>query len=300
MDIKQLKYFVEIVKSGFNLSIASKTLHISQPALSQIIKNFEESEDVYLFERYKGRLNGLTPAGERFYVNAEHIINEYKNMMEDLREDSVQFKGKIRIGIPPLILGIVFSDVVAQLVANNPDIEFDIVERGAYDLSRMIILQELDYAVLLHPHKIDKSVVTEHVLQEDELTAFLNINHPLAKKDKIDWNDLNEQLLAIFNPTFMIHHKLMQKFTDENVKLKRYIMSGSWDFLLLSTTNSDFITILPSPVHDFFENSKIIEKPFNYPITWKVVLCRPKKERYSHVDQHVFKFIIDFFSKKNS
>ncbi len=38
MDIKQLKYFVEIVKSGFNLSIASKTLHISQPALSQIIK----------------------------------------------------------------------------------------------------------------------------------------------------------------------------------------------------------------------------------------------------------------------
>lgn len=50
----------------------------------------------------------------------------------------------------------------------------------------------------------------------------------------------------------------------------------------------------------FFENSKIIEKPFNYPITWKVVLCRPKKERYSHVDQHVFKFIIDFFSKKNS
>ncbi|WKK92111.1 LysR family transcriptional regulator [Clostridioides difficile] len=230
MDIKQLKYFVEIVKSGFNLSIASKTLHISQPALSQIIKNFEESEDVYLFERYKGRLNGLTPAGERFYVNAEHIINEYKNMMEDLREDSVQFKGKVRIGIPPLILGIAFSDVVAQLVANNPDIEFDIVEKGAYDLNRMLILQELDYAVLLHPHKIDKSVVTEHVLQEDELTAFLNINHPLAKKDKIDWNDLNEQLLAIFNPTFMIHHKLMQKFTDENVKLKRYIMSGSWDF----------------------------------------------------------------------
>ena len=78
------------------------------------LDKIEESEDVYLFERYKGRLNGLTPAGERFYVNAEHIINEYKNMMEDLREDSVQFKGKVRIGIPPLILGIAFSDVVAQ------------------------------------------------------------------------------------------------------------------------------------------------------------------------------------------
>ncbi|GAA0239799.1 LysR family transcriptional regulator [Metaclostridioides mangenotii] len=300
MDIKHLKYFVEIVKCDLNLSLASNELHISQPYLSQIIKNFEENEDVYLFDRYKGRLNDLTPAGERFYVNAENILNEYENMMEDLREDSVKFKGKVRIGIPPLILGIVFSDVVAQLVANNPDIEFDIVEKGAHELNSMLILRELDYVVLLQPTGIDKSVITEHILQEDKLTAFLNVNHPLARNNKIDWKDLNEELLAIFDPTFMIHHKLMQKFTDENVKLKRYIMSGSWDFLLQTTTNSEFITILPSPVHDFFKNDQIVERSFNDPITWKVLLCRPKKDRYSHVNQHVFNFIIDFFKNKNT
>lgn len=298
LDIKQLKYFVEVVKCGYNLSEAAKVLHISQPALSQIIKSFEDSEKVYLFKRYKGRLDGLTPAGERFYVNAEHIIGEYENMMDDLREDSVQVKGKIRIGIPPLILGIVFSDVMSQLVANNPDIEFEIVETGAYDLSRMLILKELDYAILLQPTNLDKNIISEYVLQEDELTAFFNINHPLAMQNKIDWEDLNGELLAIFNPTFMIHHKLMHKFEEENVKLKRYVMSGSWDFLLLCTNESEFVTILPSPVHNFFKNKNIVERSFNDPITWKVVLCRPNKERYSYVDQHVFNYIIDSFNKK--
>lgn len=300
MDIKHLKYFVEVVKCGLNLSLASNQLHISQPHLSQIIKNFEENENVYLFDRYKGRLNDLTPAGERFFVNAENIINEYDNMMEDLREDSVKFRGKVRIGIPPLVLGIVFPDVIAQLVANNPGVEFDIVEKGAYELKSMLILKELDYVVLLQPTEIDSSIITEHVLQEDELTAFLNVEHPLAKKDKIDWKDLNEELLAIFDASFMIHHKLIHKFTDEDVRLKRYIMSGSWDFLLQTTSNSDFITILPSPVHDFFKNDHIVEVPFNDPITWKVSLCRPKKESYSHVNQYVFNFIVDFFKNKNN
>lgn len=300
MDIKQLKYFVEVVKCGLNLSLASNQLHISQPHLSQIIKNFEENENVYLFDRYKGRLNDLTPAGERFYVNAENILSEYENMMEDLREDSVKIRGKVRIGIPPLILGIVFPDVVAQLVAKNPGVEFDIVEKGAHELKSMLILRELDYVVLLQPTEIDDSIITEHILQEDELTAFLNENHPLAKKNRIDWKDLNEELLAIFDTSFMIHHKLIHKFTDEDVKLKRYIMSGSWDFLLQTTANSDFITILPSPVNDFFKNDQIVEIPFNDPITWKVSLCRPKKESYSHVNQYVFNFIIDFFKNKNT
>ena len=208
-------------------------------------------------------------------------------MMEDLREDSVKIRGKVRIGIPPLILGIVFPDVVAQLVAKNPGVEFDIVEKGAHELKSMLILRELDYVVLLQPTEIDDSIITEEILQEDELTAFLNENHPLAKKDRIDWKDLNEELLAIFDTSFMIHHKLIHKFTDEDVKLKRYI-------------NSDFITILPSPVNDFFKNDRIVEIPFNDPITWKVSLCRPKKESYSHVNQYVFNFIIDFFKNKNT
>lgn len=298
MDIRQLQYFVEIVKSDFNLSLAAKRLYISQPALSQFIKSFEESENIYLFERYKGRLQGLTPTGEEFYANVKSILEQYDKMMVSLRDDSVRLKGKVIIGIPPLILGLVFSDVMAQLIIEHPDIEIEIVEKGAYELSKLFILGELDYAVLLNPTKINPAIVDEHTLQVDEVTAFFNRHHPLAKKKKLHWSDLNNEILAIFKPGFIIHHMLMKKFLEEDIKPKRYTMSSSWDFLLLLANSSNFITILPSPVHNFYKNKQIIEKPFHDPLSWNIVLCRPKKERYNQVNQFVLDYIIDYFAQK--
>ena len=297
MDIKHLEYFIEIVNSSCNLSIAAKNLCVSQPSLSLLIRNFEEEENVHLFERYKGRLQNLTPAGERFFENAKILVQNYQNMLAELREDSFQFKGKIVIGIPPLILGIVFADLLSEMLTTNPDIKFEIIEAGAYELRRMLTLKELDFAILLQPTNIDPSTMNEHLLQEDELTAFMSSSNPLAKNEKIYWNQLNDEHLAIFNSTFMIHHKLLEQFKKENIQPRISIMSASWDFLLQVTKHSKFITILPSPVRDFFNISDIIEVPFHHPITWKVILCQPKKDRYSHVERHVKKIIIEHFGK---
>lgn len=298
MDLRHLQYFSEIVKSDFNLSKASKNLHLSQPALSQIIKNFEVEENVLLFERYKGRLQNLTPAGERFYANTQSLLHEYEVMMDELREDSVQFKGKIRIGIPPLVLGIVFADVIAQLLMDNPDIKVEIVEQGAYELRRMLILQELDFAILLQPTNINADLITEYVLQDNELIAFMNNENPLASKEMLTWQDLQHQPLSIFNDTFMIHHKIIKKLEEEKIQASRLITASSWDFLLLSTRNSDLITILPGPIAPVINHNGIVCRSFHNPITWKVVLCHPKKERRSYIDKHVLNYILDYFNKQ--
>ena len=70
MDIQQLYYFNNIVECDYNLSLAAKKIHISQPALSQFISNFENEKDVQLFNRKQGRLNSLTRAGEMIYQYA--------------------------------------------------------------------------------------------------------------------------------------------------------------------------------------------------------------------------------------
>lgn len=297
MEIRQLDYFIEVVKSHFNLSLAAKKLYISQPALSQFIKSFEANEDIELFERYKGRLQGLTPAGEIFYDNAKKILTQYNTMLTEIREDSGKLKGKVRIGIPPLILGVVFADVIAQLIIHHPDIEFEIIEKGAYELSKMFIVDELDFAILLDPTNINPDIIDEHLLQQDELSAFMNHHHPLAKKQKLEWADLNNQLMAILDPSFIIQHKLQKQFDEYGITPKISAMSSSWDFLMLVAKNSDFITVLPSPVHDFYLDKNIIEKHFNQPISWKVLLCRPKKEHYNRIDQYVFEYILDYFKK---
>lgn len=297
MDIRQFRYFIEVVKNEFNLSLAAKKLYISQPALSQFIRTFEETENVELFERHKGRLQKLTPEGEIFYENAKKMLQQYNSMLSSIRDGALQLRGKVRIGIPPLILSVVFADVIAQLIIQNPDIEFEIIEKGAYELSKMFMVDELDFAILLDPSNINPDIIDEHLLRQDELSAFMNLNHPLAKKSCLQWQDLNEQLMAILDPSFIIHHKLQKKFDEYAVIPKKATMSASWDFLMLVAQNSELITILPSPVHNVYLNKNIIEKRFEDPILWKVLLCRPKKVRYNRVHHFVFDYIIEYFKK---
>lgn len=81
MDIIQLSYLVNIVKYNFNLSEASKRIHVTQSALSQFISNFEEREEIRLFQRKNNRLVGLTESGEIIYKYAQEILSKYDEMI---------------------------------------------------------------------------------------------------------------------------------------------------------------------------------------------------------------------------
>lgn len=298
MDIKQLYYFVAIVEADFNMSKASKALHLSQPALSQTISTMEKTENLQLFERSHGRLQNLTGAGNVLYSHAKDIIERFEAMTEDLQEESSQLKGNIRIGIPPVVISIVFPEILPIMLAENPKIGFEVKEAGAMELKKDLLLQDLPIAVLLKPTGLDSESIEEVTLSRDTLSAFMSVNHPLAQKDVITWQDLHNQPMAIFDSTYMIHHQLIRKFADLNIKPKLSLQSASWDLLLNSTRHSSLITVLPSPVAKYYSMDDVTCKPFDEPIYWDVTLCRRKKTRYSRVEDYVFNYMKDYYKLK--
>ena len=296
MDIKQLEYFVEIVKCNFNLSAASKNLRVSQPALSKVIKSFENNENIQLFERYNGRLQNLTPSGKIFYQNALHLTESYQRMFEEIRELSVEVRGKIRIGIPPLILGIAFPQILSSLISNNPHIEFEIIEAGSVELEKGLLAKSIDLAVLIRPTDFEEGVVEEYLIQEGELSAFMSSTNPLAKKQKLLWSDLAGQTLALLDASYKIHHKVKRRLDIENIQPKKIITSTSWDFLLMSTRKSDFITVFQAAIQDIFLLKDITAVSFYDPIPWQVSICRLKKKKYTQIEKFVLKSIVSHFA----
>lgn len=298
MDIKQLHYFIIIVESEFNISAAAKIIHISQPALSQMITNFEKEQDLTLFKRSKGRLQELTNAGDLLYTYAKEITEKYDNLMEELQGESKQLQGHIKLGIPPVVISIVFPDLLPRLIRENPGIKFELVELGAEELKHSFIVQDLPIAVLLGPTGLDPETTEEIVLSRDELTAFMSNDHPLAQNKKIKWEDLDQQIMAIFNSTYMIHHLLKKKFEDEKIEPLLSLQSSSWDLQLNTTKNSNLITVLPAPVANHYRIPEVKQLYFNDPISWEIVLCRRKKKHYSFIEEFVFQSIIDYFHKE--
>lgn len=295
MDIIQLGYFINIVECDYNLSLASKKIHISQSALSQFISNFEYDNDILLFHRKKGRLSSLTRAGEKIYEYGLRIIAQYEEMEEMVRIESLKQKGTIRIGIPSLILRVYFSKFFPTLLKKRPEAQLEITEGGSNDLRRKLINDEIDIAILIEPTNLDTKNYEQHVIQIDEMSAFMDKNHPLSQKDVISWKDLKKYPLGTFNKDFMTYSLLEDELAANNLKNQITFTSSSWDYLIDITRATDVVTIIPRPVEKYINKNNFSCKKFKNYIPFNFHLCRPIKSKYSVIENYVFNDIIDHF-----
>lgn len=298
MDIKQIRYFIAIVENHLNLSQAAELLYVSQPTLSMMINDFEKRENVKLFKRKRGRIIGLTYLGENYCNDAQRILNMYDDMFLKLHDHSKGLKGTINIGIPPLILSVVFSEVMPKLILENPGIQFNLKEIGAYQLKNELLVGNVDIAVLLSPTGIPDNMVETYEIQRSELAVCLSPRHHLASKTVITWEDLTNEQLALFDPSFMVHHLVMEACERHQVRPNIVLTSSSWDFMLNSTKiNHHILTICPKPITELYQLNDIKCIPMEQPISWRVVLTRLHKKNYSEVESFIMDDLLQSFSK---
>jgi len=265
-----------------------------------MISEFEERERVLLFDRSLGKLRKLTKAGEQLYIYAKNITENYQEMLGQLRESSIKLKGKIKIGVPPLLISTLFQSVLRRLNTDNPDIKIEFHGLGAYQLQRKLLLQEIDVAVLVKPNSIENDDFEELLLYEAELAAFMDKNNRSFHGETLCWEQLHRYPLAMLDDSFMIHHHIMQEFEKRDVQPDVLITSDCWEYLVCSVMQADLVTIFPSIYGGYFANFGISKMAFTEPIPWKVFLCRRKKKTYSRMEEHVFEYILSFFDTSSA
>lgn len=295
MDIKQLYYFKTIVENNYNITAASKIIHISQPALSKMIRNFEEKHRVNLFQRSSGRLQNLTYSGELLYGHAKEMVKKQNSFIEQLKSETNQLYGKIKLGIPPAIISVFFSDWLPNLIKKNPGIKIELLELGSAELSKKFIAEEVPIAVLLRPTRLDINKTDEILLSKDQLTAFMSKDNSLADKNSIRWSDLDHKPITTFNSNYMIYHLLVEKFKTEEVNPHILLKSSSWALQLNTTIESDLVTILPAPLKNYHDSPNLKQVYFDDPLSWEIVLCRKKKKYYTILEEYIFQSIVDYF-----
>ncbi|PUA37670.1 LysR family transcriptional regulator [Paenibacillus elgii] len=96
MDLRQLRYFLAIVKEG-QITRAAKALNMEQPPLSRQLKLMEEELGVTLFDRDGKRLR-LTHAGELLRQKAESLLHQFNESMQEVKELDESVQGVLSIG----------------------------------------------------------------------------------------------------------------------------------------------------------------------------------------------------------
>lgn len=120
-NLNALPALREILRHG-NLTKAAKAMNLTQPALSNILKQLRVDFDDELIVRESNKMR-LTPKGERLIAPLEQTLDAVENLLSGQRFDPSQSRGIFRIGTTDFVAGLVGPKLLSILAEEAPDIE---------------------------------------------------------------------------------------------------------------------------------------------------------------------------------
>lgn len=210
MDLKQLRYFHEIVRLG-SFTRAAEALHIAQPAISVAIRKLEAELELQLFQRHDRKVS-LTTEGERLWSHTQRILQAVADARLEMQELTGLSKGEVRVGIPGMMGSYYFPPILMAFRHRYPHISLQVIEGGTWQLQQMLENAELDLAVVVRdflPTELESRVILR-----EEMRVVVACEHPLAQQTKVSIEDFFKEELVLFRSGYF-HRKLVDRLAAE-------------------------------------------------------------------------------------
>ncbi|MDT8860220.1 LysR family transcriptional regulator [Alkalihalobacillus sp. MEB130] len=275
MELKDLRYFIEVVKYGSFTKAAAHT-YISQPTLSKSLKKLETELKVELFERSTRKLK-LTDAGEIVYKQGAKILgttNELTTLLDDLIHLPT---GTIKIGIPPLIGTLFFPTIAKNFGKAYPDVTLELVELGAKRIEQLVEEGQVDVGIIVLP--IDHSKFNILPFMKEEFMLYTHKDHSLAKKEAVNIQQLAEETFILFNREFALHELIIEQCHNAGFQPNIAFESSQWDLIAELVSAELGITLLPKSIYAKMNSDVIQMIPIQEPPMWELGVIT-RKERY--------------------
>lgn len=188
--LRQLKYAVAVSDNG-SITGASKTLGISQPAISAAVRELEREFGLTLFTRTPSRTASLTPAGRRFVARARALLDDAQGFDDDVRGLGTELSGFLPVGCfrptAPFIMPLVYRGMRAA----HSDVTIQIHEADLADIARLLLEGTIDVA-LTYDMYMDGNLRFEPLVTVRPY-VLLAKDDPLAEKQSIRLKDLTKK-----------------------------------------------------------------------------------------------------------
>ena len=117
---RQLAYFIAAGETG-SITLASKQVNISQPAISAAISHIERELDVQLFLRHHAQGLSLTPAGRALLRDAKRLVNQAESLYTSAADISQHLRGELAVGWFSTLAPIVMPELVGSFLKAFPE-----------------------------------------------------------------------------------------------------------------------------------------------------------------------------------
>ena len=145
MNLKQALYIRTIAQEE-SITAAAKKLYVSQPSLSQMVRQVESEYGVTLFDRTVSPLR-LTYAGEKYLKAASVMLTANERLENELREIRQENSGLLRLGISVQRAMQILPVALPWFTMQFPKVSIDLREEGSARLEKLLEDGEIDLAL---------------------------------------------------------------------------------------------------------------------------------------------------------
>lgn len=290
MELRHIRYF-QVLAEELNFSRAAEKLHIAQPPLSRQIQELEEEIGAKLFYRTKRQVE-LTDAGKVFLQKSYEILDLVEQARITTRLFSTGTRGEFRIGFTGTV-----QDLIPALKKYREQFpHVNIVLKQMTNAEQIEALHENNIDIALVSIPIQHKNIEVVPVKKMNFVAALPEGHPLVRKSKLTFRDLNDEPLIMTPKStgLKFYENVMGAFKKECLTPKIAIKAYDLQTVLVLVASGMGIALTPSPIHSL--NGIVHRKIEDFDLTI-VGSMAWRKDNKSEVLEKFLDFFFNYFQK---
>ena len=219
MNFKQLRAFREVMLTG-SVSKAAINLYRTQPAISAQIANLEAEVGFKLFTRRDGRLYPV-PEAEYFLEQAVDILKQLDTVQENMKRVNNLETGRLNIAAMPGPSVFFIPQLISEFLRDREHVDISLFSYSSFQIQQLLSAQRYDVGVIdIVPDSGSMSLLNYDVL-EYKCVCAVPADDPLAKKESITAQDLNNKALATLADTHYVFKQTKEIFEQQGLTMNR-------------------------------------------------------------------------------
>lgn len=258
MDVSHMRE-VLVLAEHLNFTTAASELYISQSTLTRHVGAVEEALGVKLFRR-SNRTVELTRCGAVAVKAFEKIVGSYDTLLADVAAIDEDDESDLRLGMVYYGTTAYYGYPLLEAFSKrHPDVRVSTITAQTTQIYKHLHKGAIDVALTITTDDYGDDVI-RNTVATIPLYAFMQTDHPLAKRTSIDLDDLAKQKLVLNSIPVNRPHHILTLFARHGLTPRDVVYLDHIDTLLptLAKTGGIFIgsmllTAIPQQHHEFVE-----------------------------------------------
>ncbi|WP_030375847.1 transcriptional regulator CynR [Streptomyces rimosus] len=245
LELRHLRYLLAVAEHG-NFTRAAEALHVSQPTLSQQVRQLERALKAQLLDR-TGRTVRLTDAGQAYAHYARGALRDLEaaeRAVLDVRDLS---RGTLRLATTPTFTAYLVGPLAGAFHTRHPGISLTLRELPQERMEAALLADELDLGIAFSgPHLPG---ITGTALFTEALGLVVGPAHPYAGRTApLPVRSLRDHQLALLSPDFATRLHIDAYFGEHGVRPDIAVEANSLTTLTELVRRTSLATVLPDAI----------------------------------------------------